>query len=291
MNIDDHPLWTALITPMNIDSGIDYPSLEKLVREQQAAGNALLVLGSTGEALNLEESERRRLLDFVLALRPGVPIMVGVGGIGIRETGQWLGYLNGLSGIDAYLLVVPPYAKPGDEGQYGWFKMLMDIAERPTMLYNVPSRTGIALSHRAVAKLSKHPRLWAIKEASGSPEQFARYGEDAPEAKLYGGDDALLPDFSALGAKGLVSVASNAWPVQCRRYVLQNLAGTFVDKKLWTEACRPLFAASNPVPVKALLAHLGKIAHPTVRTPLSAADMTGFDELLRHNENIVNWRV
>lgn len=271
---------------MRADGSVDYRSFETILREQEEAGNALLILGSTGEALNLEPGERKDILDFVTGLGVGVPVMVGVGGTNLRKTAAWIDYLNALPGLHAYLLVTPLYAKPGDHGQRQWFGTLLDRAERPAMLYNVPSRTGVALSHRAVHWLSEHPRLWAIKEASGSAEEFARYGRDAPRARLYSGDDALLPAFSALGANGLVSVAANAWPEQTREYVLQNLAGTFADHELWDAACRALFSASNPVPLKVLLARLGRIRHPVLRPPLSADDMTGMETLLAYHRKI-----
>jgi len=290
VNINDYPLWTAAITPMRPDGSVDYRSLETILRAQEEAGNALLILGSTGEALNLEPRERKEILDFVTGLGIRVPVMVGVGGTNLRETAAWIDYLNALPGLHAYLLVTPLYAKPGDHGQRQWFGTLLDRAARSAMLYNVPSRTGIALSHRAVQWLSGHPRLWAIKEASGSTEEFARYGRDAPSARLFSGDDALMPAFSALGAKGLVSVAANVWPEQTRKCVRQNLAGTFADHDLWDAACRALFSASNPIPVKALLARLGRIRHPVLRPPLSADDMTGMEALLAHHQKIAEWQ-
>ncbi len=289
MNLNDYPLWTALVTPMNEDGGVDYEGLKKLFREQEEADNALLVLGSTGEALNLKEDERKTILNVTLNLNLKVPLMIGVGGINIEETKSWINYLNTFEGIHAYLLVTPLYAKPGDYGQYLWFKALMDISLRPVMLYNVPSRTGTALSHKAVKNLVNHPKFWAVKEASGSTKEFSRYRQDAPNVHIYSGDDALLPDFSPLGAKGLVSVAGNVWPKQTHNYVCQNLQGKFKDRNLWDNACKCLFVASNPVPTKFLLKKLGKIKHDVLRLPLSQEDMIKGDEVLRESENIANW--
>ena len=289
MNLNDYPLWTAVVTPMNEDGSVDYEELKKLLREQEEAYNAPLVLGSTGEALNLSENERKSILKVTLDLKLKVPLMIGVGGINIEETKSWISYLNNLEGIHAYLLVTPLYAKPGDYGQYLWFKALMDISSRPVMLYNVPSRTGTPLSHKAVKNLVDHPKFWAIKEASGSTEEFSRYRQDAPNVRIYSGDDALLPDFSPLGVKGLVSVAANVWPKQTHDYVLQNLQGIFKDRVLWNRACESLFVASNPVPAKFLLTKLGKIKYGTLRLPLSQEDMVRADEVLRESENILAW--
>ena len=289
MNLNNYPLWTALVTPMNADASVNYDDLGKLLREQEEARNALLILGSTGESLNLDEGEKKNILKFVLDLKLKVPLMVGVGGIHLGETRSWIEYLNGLAGLGAYLLVTPLYAKPGEYGQYEWFKTLMDMATRPVMLYNIPSRTGVELAHGCVKKLANHPKFWAIKESSGQTSEFSEYSRNAPRARLYSGDDALLPSFAPLGAKGLVSVASNVWPVQTALYVRQNLGGTLVDKALWDMACRSLFMASNPVPVKALLAKLGRIKHPTLRSPLNDRDMVGLENVLREHENIVAW--
>ena len=289
MDINNYPLWTAIITPMSENGSVDYEGLKNLLREQEQSNNALLVLGSTGEALNLNEEERKNILDVTLGLKLTVPLMIGVGGINIDETKSWIHYLNNLENIHAYLLVTPLYAKPGDQGQFIWFKSLMDASLRPVMLYNVPSRTGTPLSHQAVSKLAHHPQFWAIKEASGSTKEFSHYRKDAPNARIYSGDDALLPDFAPLGACGLVSVASNVWPGQTHRYVQQNLQGTFKDRSLWESACKGLFVASNPIPTKFLLTKLGKIKYNILRPPLSHEDMVREDDILKENEKIIHW--
>lgn len=289
MELGDYPLWTALITPMLRDGRVDGVSLKALVKEQDSAGNGILLLGSTGESLALGEKERRDILALVLAEKPSVPLMVGVGGINLGQTKAWVEYLNTLEGLHAYLMVTPLYAKPGPRGQEAWFQSLLDVATRPVMLYNIPSRTGIPLSHGALKNLTSHPRLWAIKEASGSTEEFARYQQDAPSACFYSGDDALMPDFSSLGAKGLVSVASNVWPRETHRYVRENLEKRFQDHALWLKASQSLFCASNPIPVKALLAHLGRIETPVLRLPLSDTDLGDTGPLLAQHKAVKNW--
>lgn len=291
MNLNDYPLWTALITPMKENSEVDYQDLEKLVRSQENAGIGLLVLGSTGEALNLDEEERRKILDFVLALRPKTPVMVGVGGINLKETQAWLKYLESKEGIHCYLMVTPLYARPGDQGQYQWFKSLMDLSSRPVMLYNVPGRTGTALSFKAVEQLSSHPQFWAIKEASGSPEKFANYVAAASGGRVYSGDDAMLPDYTKLQAKGLVSVAGNVWPQETRLYVDQNLSGHFKesDIAIWKKSSNALFCASNPIAVKALMYQLGLIKSPQLRAPLCTQDMTDLNIVVEANNVANTW--
>ncbi len=290
--INNYPLWTALITPLDAEGRLDIPSLTKLIKEQDSANNGLLLLGSTGEALNLSLNERKKVLETALALKLSVPIMVGVGGQNIEETSDWIKYLEGLK-VDCYLMVTPIYAKPGEEGQYLWFKTLMDLSSRPVMLYNIPGRAGVALNHSSVKRLKQHPNAWAIKEASGSNAEFAKYREDAPNMKIYSGDDAMLPDHVKLGASGLISVASNIWPLETNLYTKLALTGELTSQseegKLWQEASNSLFIASNPVPAKALLYKLKKINTPQMKLPLSNKDLASTDLLEKNNKNICDW--
>lgn len=287
-DLNSYPVWTAIISPMNEDGTIDYESYEKLLREQAGAGNAVVILGSTGESLNISEQERRDILDFALSLKLDIPYMVGVGGSDTEGQRKWIEYLNTLD-VDAYLVPVPMYAKPGVHGQYGWFKTLLDAADRPCMLYNVPGRTAKPIELEALRMLGEHPRFWAIKESSASEEDFAAIRDAAPHAHMMSGDDPMLPAFAPLGAKGVVSVAANAWPKATHVYAEQCLAGTLKERDLWQDATESLFVASNPVPVKALLADQERIKTPIVRTPLSEKDMTQFERVRQADENIQTW--
>ena len=221
-------LWTALITPLRQDGKVDYRSLAKLLAAQKEAGNGVLLFGSTGEGLNLSFGERLEVVAFATDQKAGVPLMVNLGGFDQSAVLDWIERLEELP-VDAYLAATPPYAKPGPEGQRHWFKSLLDASSRPLMLYNIPGRSGVELSGEALQRLRDHPRLWAIKEASGSVESFAGYRECAPKVEFYSGDDPLLPDFVPMGAKGLVSVASNVWPAATRRYVEKALAGELLE--------------------------------------------------------------
>ncbi len=288
MNLNDYPLWTAVITPMKEDGSVDYESYGLLLKEQEAAGNGVLTLGSTGEALNIDESERREILAYTLKQNLKVPVMVGVGGINLRETIEWVKYLN-TQPIQSVLLVTPLYAKPGDEGQYEWFKALLDKTSFPAMLYNVPSRTGKPMSVKAVARLRDHKNFWAIKEASGSVNEFKKYREAAPNAAVYSGDDAMTPQFCKNGGKGLVSVASNVWPAQTHRFVEQCLDGSLKDEKLWADCANSLFAASNPIPAKVLLKKLGRIGASTLRAPLTDKELPDCAAQIEADKKINQW--
>lgn len=286
--LNSYQVWTATVTPMNDDASVDYDSFTKHLKAQAEAGNAITILGSTGEALNLDSSEREAIIDFALNLKLGVPIMVGVGGINLHDQLDWIKYLN-QKAVDAYLLVVPLYAKPGVHGQYGWFKSLMDEANKPCMLYNVPSRTAKNLEFETVKMLKDHPKFWAIKEASGSEDDFSKYKASAPKAHMMSGDDPMLPALSKLGAKGVVSVASNVWPTATQEFAKQCLNGSFKDHELWEKATKALFCASNPIPAKALLHDLGRIKTPQVRLPLSSQDMADMAIVRDANTSVETW--
>lgn len=288
MDINSTPLWTAVITPMQEDGSIDYKSLENILKAQEQANNGILILGSTGEALNIDEEESRSILDFVTKRERIVPLMCGIGGINLRSTIKWTEYLNTLD-LDCYLVVTPLYAKPGDEGQYQWFKTILDTAKRPCMLYNVPGRTGKSLSLETVRRLNTHGNFWAIKEASGSVEDFSQYVEAAKNGRVYSGDDGMLPDFANCGAKGLVSVASNVWPKETHLYVEKCLKQELNDKELWVRSADTLFSASNPIPVKWLMSEVNQITTPVLRAPLTHEDMVGKEEILEANEKITRW--
>jgi 4-hydroxy-tetrahydrodipicolinate synthase len=270
--IENYTLWTALITPLSDSGSVDFESLTKLVDAQEAAGNGLLILGSTGEALNINSETKKAILEHVLNLGTRAPIMVGVGGHLLEEQKEWLSYLE-TKNVHAYLLVTPHYAKPGAQGQIDWFYSLMEASTRPCMLYNVPGRTGVALSTEAVTKLSPHRNFWAIKEASGSVEKFKTYLQAANGKPVLCGDDALMPEFAEAGATGLVSVASNVWPEETHLYVKLCLKKDFHDHELWRRASNSLFMASNPVPVKRLMFETGMIRSPKLLPPLSHKDL------------------
>lgn len=288
MNVTNYSLWTAVVTPLTQTSAVDYRTLSSVVRDQEEAGNGLLILGSTAEALNLPLEEKKKIVDHVIAMNPKTPIMVGVGGHQLEETLDWIKFLE-TKKINAYLMVTPIYAKPGPVGQYQWFKTLMDAVTKPVMLYNVPGRSAVSMATEAVEKLCTHKNFWSIKEASGSVEKFKGYLKAAGGKPVYCGDDALMPDFALAGAAGLVSVASNAWPKETNLYVKKCLDKTFDDKQLWTDAANSLFVASNPVPVKRLMFENGKIQTPFMVSPLTHEDMTDASPVLKANEQVKNW--
>jgi 4-hydroxy-tetrahydrodipicolinate synthase len=289
-NLNNYPLWTAVVTPMHEDSTVDYDSLLKVLKMQEAANNAIVVLGSTGEALNLSKAECKKILEFTMDLKLTVPVMTGLSGYNLEETIDYLKYLETLP-LDAYLMVTPLYAKPGEHGQTHWFKSLMDVATKPCMLYNVPGRTAVKMSFEAVANLKSHKNFWAIKEASGSVADFKNYGDKNPNARMYSGDDGMVFDFAPHRCVGLVSVASNIWPKETRLYVTKALNNQLSkeDVDLWKAASDTLFIASNPVPVKNIMWAKGIIKTKTMRAPLSDLDLKNNDVILSSHEKVTEW--
>ncbi|MCF6808294.1 4-hydroxy-tetrahydrodipicolinate synthase [Thiotrichales bacterium 19S9-12] len=291
MNLDNTTLWTAIVTPMHANGDIDFDSFSYLLKRQNDAGCGILVLGSTGEALALSANEQRQVVDFVAQEALQVPLMVGVGGFRLEDQLNWLDYCNQYEQINAYLMVTPLYAKPGPLGQATWFNQLLDHSSKPCMLYNVPSRTGVNFSYEALNSLCGHQKFWALKEASGDIERFAHYVKLAPEVKVFSGEDALMPELAQVGAKGLVSVVSNIWPNETKRYVELALKHE-IDKPthtLWQRATSACFSVSNPIPTKVWLAKQNIIRTNTLRMPLMANELSNTDLLEDINSSIHLW--
>lgn len=290
-SVDACSLWTALVTPFLENNQIDFTSLEKIAIAQAEAGNGILLLGSTGEGLALTRDEQISIVEFVCDLQLNTPLMVAVGGSNLPEQINWVEYCNQLP-IDSFLLGTPLYAKPGVVGQTQWFKALLDTANFPCMLYNVPSRSGVEIPVETLQHLQNHPNCWAMKEASGDLNKFLNYREQCPEVVLYSGEDAMLPYLVPAGAKGLVSVCANAWPQATQTYVQLCLVGqTNTMFPLWNRAVAALFCVANPIPVKMLMQQQQNIKTPILRAPLTHLELTDNTELLAFDEKINQWLV
>ncbi|MDN5248115.1 MAG: 4-hydroxy-tetrahydrodipicolinate synthase [Wolbachia endosymbiont of Tyrophagus putrescentiae] len=272
-------LWTACVTPFNWNGDdIDYESLHRLLIAQADSENGIVLLGSTGESLSLTNTEKRTLVEFVCQLKLNIKIIVGVPGVNLHEALEWLDFCKDMP-IHGYLITTPIYTKPGIIGQTMWFEKLLEKAHVPAMLYNIPSRAGTSLYPETVRNLFNHEKFWAIKDSSGTVETLVEYKSIAPNIEVFCGDDNMIQATAAMGATGLVSVASNCWPHITRKYVQKCLQGEKLPIDSWWKACKSLFTASNPIPVKALLCDIGLIDHKTVRLPLSAEDLPSIEIL------------
>lgn len=265
---------TALLTPFRNDE-VDYDALRSLVGMQVNAGVDFLVpLGTTAETPCLSEDERLRILSAVRECAPSTPLIVGCGTNSLRGTiANMRLYEN--EGADGFLVVVPFYNKPTQEGLYQYFSAVASETTLPIVLYNVPGRTGCNMSAETTLRLSRIPNIVAIKEASGNVEQILRIIQGAPEgfSVLSGNDDqtALL---MRAGAHGVVSVASNIVPGMMVSMVRALQRGDRDEATRLERILDPLFRAcfmeSNPIPAKGALSLLG-LCTPDMRLPLTPA--------------------
>jgi len=289
MSLTDTQLYTALVTPMKENGDLHLDDLATLIHRQDEAGNGVLVLGSTGEGLALSLEDKKQVVKTAASLNVDIPIMVGVGGYNLRNQIEWIEYCHQFD-VDSFLLVTPLYAKPGPKGQVQWFKSLLDASEKPCILYNVPSRTGTKMSALVLKELADHPNFKAVKEASGSIEEYQNYRKTAEDVAFYSGDDALVPFFAMAGCDGLVSVASNVWPKATHQYVNWALDGRGPELlPLWQECTDALFSGPNPVPVKVLLHEKGEIECSTLHSPLTEDDVNDIAILKNADNMIQRW--
>ncbi|MBQ9462314.1 MAG: 4-hydroxy-tetrahydrodipicolinate synthase [Bacteroidales bacterium] len=276
---------TALVTPFFEDGEVDYEAFGALVERQVKGGVDFLVpLGTTAETPTLDPMERVALLDITHDCAAGRPLLVGCGSNSVRGTLAQMQILEG-SAADAWLVVVPFYNKPTQEGMYQYYKTIAAESSKPVVMYNVPGRTGVNMLPETAVRIAREiPGVMGIKEASGKLEQAARIAAEAPsDFVVLSGDDDLTLDMMKAGARGVISVASNIVPDKVSALCAAALEGRMDEAEALNEALKPLYKAcfveSNPIPAKAALAELG-LCTAAMRLPLTpAADST--KELMR----------
>ena len=269
-------LGTALITPFKENYGIDYKSLETLLEKQIAGGaDYIVVLGTTGEAATMTESEKKRVSRFVVEKVAGrLPLVLGMGG---NCTSTVLSMLKktDLEGYSAILSVCPYYNKPSQEGLFLHFSAIAEASPLPVILYNVPGRTGVNMLPETVIRLfDQHPeKIIGIKEASGNLEQIKTLIEmrdmDARRQKMLiiSGDDGIAYPLMQAGANGLISVASNAFPEDFREIVHNTYGKAQQLQEDYQRLIYLLFKEGNPAGIKTVLAQQGLIQN-VLRLPL-----------------------
>ncbi len=278
--IDLSGCGTALITPFK-NGEVDYDAFAALVDRQVAAGIDVLVpLGTTGETPCLEDDERIKVLQIAKEHSNGLPIIAGGGTNSLQHTIRSMRQLEP-HGVDAFLIVVPYYNKPTQEGQYQYFKAVAESTDKPIVLYNVPGRTGANMAAETVLRLAEIDNIVAVKEASGNKEQIMEILRNAPEGfqVLSGNDDDTLWMMENGGA-GIISVASNVAPVQMAEFIKAIREGRMEEAYAWNEKLSPLFyncfVESNPIPAKAAMAAMGLIANE-LRLPLVPCQPATYD--------------
>jgi len=265
---------TALVTPFRQDGSIDEAALRNLVAWQVESGIDFLVpCGTTGETPTLSHDEWLQVIDVTTEAVAGrVPIVAGATSNSTRDAVEKAKEVAARPGVNAILTASPYYNKPTQEGQFRHFRAIADAVEKPLILYNVPGRTGANLEPATLARLAEAPNIIGVKEASGNMTQIAEVCNAVPEHFLvFSGDDAITLPVIALGGIGIISVASNEIPremAELTRAALNNDWDTArrIHRK-YLALMQANFIESNPLPVKAALAIMGRIEE-NYRLPL-----------------------
>jgi len=266
---------TALVTPFHQDGSVDDAALRNLVAWQVESGIDFLVpCGTTGETPTLTHDEWLRVIDTTIEVAAGrVPVVAGATSNSTQEATEKAKEVASRPGVDAILTASPYYNKPTQEGQYRHFKAIAEaVGDKPVILYNVPGRTGANLEPQTLARLAEVPNIVGVKEASGNMTQVAEAINVVPETFLvFSGDDSVALPVIALGGVGLVSVASNEIPHEMGTMTRAALNNDWSTARSIHRKYLPLMVAnfieSSPLPVKAVLAMMGKIEE-NYRLPL-----------------------
>lgn len=279
-NINLKGCGTALVTPFR-DGEVDYEAFAALVDSQVNAGIDFLVpLGTTGETPCLTDEEKIKVLTLAKERSCGKPVVAGVGTNSLEHTIANIRLLEP-HGVDVFLVVVPYYNKPPQEGMYQYFKAVAEATSKPVLLYNVPGRTGSNMEAATTLRLAQIDNIIGIKEASSNRGQILEIIAGRPEGFLVlsGNDDETYPLMKE-GADGVISVASNIAPE-----MVADLAHAMLDGKIEKAAglhqklsplFRNCFVESNPIPAKAALAAMGMMANE-LRLPLVPCQQKTYD--------------
>jgi 4-hydroxy-tetrahydrodipicolinate synthase len=263
---------TAIVTPFR-RGAVDEDALRKLVEDQIANGiDGLVPVGTTGESPTLSFEEHLRVIQVVTeTVAKRIPVIAGTGSNATREAIE-LSVAAKKLGVDGLLQVTPYYNKPSQDGMYRHFKAIVDECPLPTLVYNVPGRTGCDLLPETVARLAELPLIVGIKEATGSATRASQILARVPSRfVVLSGDDATAFPLFALGGRGVISVVSNVAPALMAEMWDAAAAGDWARARALHFKLLPLseglFIESNPIPVKAGLAMMGRIADE-LRAPL-----------------------
>ncbi len=271
-------VWTALITPFDSAGSIDESAYRKLIQNQiKAKVQGIVPCGTTGESPTLADSEKKKLIEIALKETKNTDLGV-IAGTGTNHTRSSIEFSKWASnfGVDGVLVVTPYYNKPTQSGLEEHFLAIAENISCELVLYNVPSRTGVCLSPKTIARLSSHPRINTIKDATGDPA-FANltlsecYKKNS-SINILSGDDATYWPLLMVGAKGAISVASNLVPeILCELTTAakdQSLHKGMEIQQKYIDLFKGLFMESNPIPIKFAMS-LKYGFNPDLRLPLN----------------------
>jgi len=267
---------TALITPFHGNDEVDLDTFRSLVQRQIDAGvNFLVPLGTTGEAPSLDDYEKERLLDTLTEQNNGrIPVVAGAGSNCTKQVISGMAKLSKYK-PDAFLIVVPYYNKPTQEGIFQHYKAVSESTSIPVIMYNIPGRTGVNMTAETTLRLAELKNIIAVKESSGNFAQISEIIRLAPDgfAVLSGNDDETFP-MMCTGAKGVISVAANIIPSRVVELTGLLEAGKTAEAALLHHRLMPLFKGCfiecSPIPVKSALALMGLIEN-RLRLPLTTS--------------------
>src|SRR5450755_894613 len=276
----------AIVTPMTADGSLDWPAWDRLLDFHVREGSdGIVVAGTTGESPVLSVAEVEELTRRAVArCRDKLKVIVGAG---CNSTDSTVAHTRTLSrlGVDAVMLVTPYYNKPPQEGLFRHFAAAADASAVPVILYNVPSRTAVDLLPNTVARLARHPRIVAIKEATASLSRTREIlSACPPEFVVLSGDDATALDLMSAGARGVISVTANVAPRRMQEACKAALLGDWVAARAIDASLQPLhkdlFVEANPIPVKWAVARMGIIGN-AIRLPLVELATAHHETVLR----------
>jgi len=280
----------AIVTPF-INGQVDETGLRELIEFQIAGGTAAIIpCGTTGESATLSLEEHERVVAITVEqVAKRIPVIAGTGSNNTEEAVRLTRHAKQV-GADAALMISPYYNKPTQEGLYQHFQKVAVSVDIPIVLYNIPGRTAVNMEVDTIARLAKIPNIVGIKEASGSMKQItdiiASCGDDFD---VVSGEDFLTYPLMCVGGKGVISVTSNILPADMAKMCNLCLEGFYAEaRRLYYRLlpiCHGLFRETNPAPVKAALAMMGKIASDEVRLPLVTMSQANRDKLRRDLQN------
>lgn len=263
----------ALVTPFLDDHSIDFDSLGKVIDHVISGGvDYLVVLGTTGEATTLTTEEKKEVLKACLKYNNGrVPVMLGIGGNNTQAV------LNEIQNTDFYgvasiLSVSPYYNKPSQEGIVAHYTAIADVSPVPVVLYNIPGRTMSNMTAATTLKLSHHPNIIGMKEASGNLEQCIQIASGMPkDFLLLSGDDLMTKAIQSIGGSGVISVLANAFPDTFKQLTHGEHEAALKATYSLLSLNALMYLEGNPVGIKNLLYHMGIISSDQVRLPMLRA--------------------
>ena len=264
--------YTAIVTPFKNEK-VDYKSLEKLIEFQNNSNvSGIVCCGSTGEGSVLETDEYIEVIKFcVEKTTPEKRVIVGFGTNSTYKSLKMLEKLNKMK-LDGLLTIVPYYNKPTQKGIIEHFKTIASNTRHKIILYNIPSRTGVNMLAKTVNELSQFKNIAAIKEASGNLDQISEIINTTPNIDLLSGDDTLTLPMMSVGAKGVISVASNIIPdeisLMCESFEKGNIRKVFSIHHKYFKFIKSMFIETNPIPIKYILKKKKIIESDELRLPL-----------------------